>query len=181
MNITLALVLIIVVVAGFLIAVSRQPANFRVTRSAIMDAPTPVVFAQVNDFHAWASWSPWAEMDPNAKNEFAGAPSGQGAVFKWSGNRQVGEGQMTLIESHASDVIRIKLEFFKPFVATNTAEFNFKSQGEQTLVTWSMYGPNTFMGKVMNVFINCDKMIGGQFEKGLAKMKSVVETKPAQH
>jgi hypothetical protein len=115
-------------------------------------------------------------MDPVCKNTFEGAAAGTGAIFIWAGNKKVGEGRMTITESRPSELIRIKLEFLKPFKATNTAEFTFKSQGNQTLVTWSMSGKNNFMGKAFGLFVNCDKMVGGDFEKGLAAMKSVAET-----
>jgi hypothetical protein len=104
-----------------------------------------------------------------------GAPAGVGAIYAWTGNNEVGEGRMTITESRRSDLVRVKLEFFKPFAATNTAEFTFKPDGNQTAVTWSMFGQNNFMAKAIHLFMNMDKMIGGQFEKGLASMKSVVE------
>ena len=106
------------------------------------------------------------------------ATAGTGAIYTWSGNNEVGEGRMTITESRPSDLIRIKLEFFKPFAGNSIAEFTFKPQGNQTLVTWSMTGTNNFMAKAIHLFINMDKMIGGQFEKGLADMKSVVEASP---
>jgi hypothetical protein len=112
------------------------------------------------------------------KQAYEGAPTGIGAIYTWTGNKEVGEGRMTIIESRPSDLIRIKLEFFKPFRATNTAEFTFKPEGNQTSVTWSMTGKNNFMAKAVHLFMNMDKMIGGQFEKGLAQMKSVVEGAP---
>jgi hypothetical protein len=99
-----------------------------------------------------------------------------GALFKWAGNNQVGEGTMTITESRPSELIRIKLEFLKPFAATNASEFTFTPQGNQTVVTWSMSGKNNLIGKAMSLVMNCDKMVGGQFERGLASMKSVVES-----
>ena len=109
------------------------------------------------------------------KQAYEGAPAGTGAIYTWSGNNEVGEGRMTITESRPSDLIRIKLEFFKPFAATNTAEFTFKPEGNQTAVTWSMTGNNNFMAKAVHLLMNMDKMVGGQFEKGLAQMGSVVE------
>src|SRR4051812_15911168 len=93
----------------FVIAVSQQPSEFRVTRSANLAAPAAALFAQVNDFHKWEAWSPWAKMDPNAKNTFEGAASGPGAIFSWDGNRNVGAGRMTIVESHPHSDIRLKL------------------------------------------------------------------------
>ena len=122
--------------------------------------------------------SPWAKLDPSMKKTHEGAPAGTGAIYSWSGNDQVGEGRMTLTESRPSELIRIKLEFMKPFAATNTTEFTFKPEGNQTMVTWSMFGMNNFIAKAFGLFMNMDKMVGGDFEKGLASMKSVVETAP---
>jgi uncharacterized protein YndB with AHSA1/START domain len=159
----------------FIVVIAGQPAEFKVVRSAKISAPPEKIFPQVNDFHQWAAWSPWAKMDPACKNTFAGAPAGTGAMLSWAGNKKVGEGSMTILESRPDDLIRIKLEFLKPFKATNTAEFTFKPEGSQTSVTWSMSGKNNFMGNVFGLFVNCEKMVGGDFEKGLAAMKSVVE------
>ena len=167
-----------VIVIVFTIIVALQPSQFRVTRLATLTAPAPAVFAQVNDFHKWEAWSPWAKLDPAAKNSFEGPSAGIGAVFKWSGNNEVGEGSMTITESRPSELIRIKLDFTKPFEATNTTEFTFKPEGNQTTVTWSMFGTNNFIAKAFCLFMSMDKMVGGQFEKGLAQMKSVVEGAP---
>jgi uncharacterized protein YndB with AHSA1/START domain len=169
-----------VLVALFVIIVALQPSEFRVARSATIAAPPPAVFAQVNDFHKWEAWNPWGKIDPAMKQAYEGAQAGPGAVYRWSGNNEVGEGRMTIIESRPSDLIRIELEFFKPFAGTSTAEFTFKPEGYQTAVTWSMAGENNFIAKAMHLFMNMDKMIGGQFDKGLASMKSVAETAP-QH
>ena len=164
-----ALVVLLVVV------VALQPSEFRITRTATVAAPPSAVFAQVNDFHKWEAWSPWAKLDPAARNTFDGAPAGAGAVFVWAGNSKVGEGRMTITESRPNELVRIKLEFMKPFAATNTAEFTFKPDGEQTAVTWSMFGHNNFIGKAVCLVMNMDKTLGGEFDKGLAAMKSVAE------
>jgi hypothetical protein len=165
-----AIVVIILVIAAL------KPSDFRVVRSASMSAPPPAVFAQVNDFHNWESWSPWAKIDPTMKQTYAGAPAGTGAIYTWDGNNNVGAGRMTMTESRPHERIQIKLEFFRPFAAVNTAEFAFQAEGQQTTVTWSMAGTYAFMVKVMGFFMSMDKMVGGQFEKGLAQMKALVET-----
>ena len=166
----------VVILAIFLIVVAFQPADFRITRSTTIAAPAADVFAQVNDFHNWEAWSPWAKLDPAMKKTYEGPPAGADSVYTWTGNDKVGEGRMTIMESHPNDLIRIKLQFIKPFEATNTAEYTFKQDGNQTTVTWSMYGVNGFMAKGFNLVMNMDKMVGGDFEKGLAQMKAVVET-----
>ncbi|MBI4664316.1 MAG: SRPBCC family protein [Verrucomicrobia bacterium] len=166
----------VVIVAAFVVVVALQPAAFRVERAATIAAAPAEVFSQVNDFHKWEAWSPWAKLDPAAKNSFEGPASGTGAIFKWSGNHEVGKGSMTILESRPRELIRIRLDFIKPFKDTSTVEFTFKPEGSQTVVTWLMFGENNFISKAMCLFISIDKMVGGQFEKGLASIKSIVET-----
>src|SRR5258706_10085352 len=165
--------LLVIVVAG-------QPDEFKVSRSANISAPPEKVFPHVNDLHKWEAWSPWARLDPDAKSTFEGAASGTGAAMSWSGNKKIGEGRMGITESRANELIRFKLEFLKPFKATNTAEFTFRPEGNQTVVTWSMFGKANFMSKAVGLFMDCDKMVGGQFEQGLAQMKSVPEAEVAK-
>jgi hypothetical protein len=174
------LIAIAVIVIVLVVIVALQPSDFRVARTATISAPAPAVFAQVNDFHKWEAWNPWGKIDPAMKQTYEGASAGSGAIYTWVGNNKVGKGRMTLTESHPSDLIRIRLEFFKPFAGTSIAEFSFKPAGNQTAVTWSMTGENNFMAKAIHLFMNMDKMIGGQFEKGLAQMKSIVEATPKQ-
>ena len=159
----------------FLIVVALQPNEYQVARTAAVAAAPERVFAQVNDFHNWEAWSPWAKLDPNAKATFEGPRSGQGAAFIWAGNNEIGEGRMTVTESRPSDLIRIKLDFVKPMEGTSDVEFTFKPQGNDTAVTWTMSGRNNFIGKAICLFMNQDKMLGAYFEKGLASLKSVVE------
>ncbi|HEX3627114.1 MAG TPA: SRPBCC family protein [Verrucomicrobiae bacterium] len=165
----------------FVVIVATRPSNFRITRTGRISAPAGLVFENVNDLHNWEAWSPWAKMDPNAKSTFAGPAAGPGSSMEWAGNNKVGAGRMTIAESRPNDAIRIKLEFFKPFKATNLAEFTFKPEGDQTVVTWSMSGKNNFMGKAIGLFMNCDKMIGGQFEQGLANLNSVSQQAVAKN
>jgi uncharacterized protein YndB with AHSA1/START domain len=169
--ITLAVIAIV-----FLIVAATRPADFRVTRSTTIAASPASVFAYVNDLHNWEAWSPWAKLDPNAKNAFEGPPAGVGAAMSWSGNNQIGEGRMTITESRQGELVGFSLKFLRPFKASNTAEFTFKPQGGQTAVSWSMSGKNNLMFKIAGLFMNCDKLLGGQFEKGLAQLKTVAET-----
>ncbi len=167
----------------FLVIVAMQPNHFRVTRSATMSAAPDVVFAQVNNFHNWEAWSPWAKLDPDAKPVFEGPESGEGAKFSWSGNDKVGAGTQTIVESKPDERIRIRLDFERPMKATDDVEFTFKPQDDKMLVTWNMSGTKNFMSKAICLFMNMDKMVGGDFEKGLASLKTIVEkpvdTKPA--
>jgi uncharacterized protein YndB with AHSA1/START domain len=169
------LAVIVAAAVVFVIVVALQPAAFRITRSATIAAPPAEVFAQVNDFHNWDAWSPWAKLDPACKYTFEGPPSGTGAVFTWSGNDQVGEGRMTITESRPNELIRIQLDFIRPFKSTCTTEFEFKPEGEQTAVTWTMSGEKDFLSKGFCLFMDMDKTVGGDFEKGLAQMKAVTE------
>ena len=175
MKILIALAVVVIALVG---VVAVQPSGFRIARTTTISAPPPAVFAHVNDFHKWEAWNPWAKLDPAMKQTYEGASAGTGAIYTWAGNREVGEGRMTLTESRPSELIRIKLEFLKPFRATNTAEFTFKPEGDRTVVTWTMTGEKNFIAKAVGLVMNVDKMVGGQFETGLARMKSVVEAVP---
>lgn len=171
---------LLVVIALFLVVAAFQPADYRVVRSASISAPASVVFSQVNDFHQWNAWSPWEKLDPAMKRTFEGPPAGVGAVYGWSGNSQVGEGRSTITESRPNELIKIRLDFVKPFVSTCNIEYTFKPEGGQTGVTWSMDGKHNYVGKVMclgmSLFTSMDKMVGGQFEEGLANLKAVSES-----
>jgi polyketide cyclase/dehydrase/lipid transport protein len=158
-----------------LVVVALQPDNYRVSRTAEIAAPPPAVFAQVNDFEKWDAWSPWAKLDPNAKIAFEGPKAGKGAVFKWSGNDKIGEGSMTLTESRPAELVRIKVDFVKPFEGSSNTEFTLKPQGNRTAVTWTMFGEHNFIGKAMCLFMNGEKMMSTEIDKGLSQMKSVVE------
>jgi len=171
-NILIGLVVVLIL---FLIIVALQPAEYRVVRSGVVTAPTDVVFAHVNDFHKWETWSPWAKLDPGMKQTFEGPPAGAGAIYSWVGNSKVGEGRMTLVESRPSDLIRIKLDFIKPFASSCITEFLFKPDGPKTAVTWSMSGRKNFMSKAFCIFMSMDRMVGRDFERGLEKLKSVSE------
>jgi len=167
--------LIVVILA----VAAAQPAKFQVSRNASIAAPLTTVFGYLNDLHRWQEISPWAKLDPNAKITFGGPTTGVGAVFRWEGNAKIGQGSMTITESWPNELVRYQLEFLKPMKATNTAEFTIRPDGSQTFVTWSMTGEKNFVAKVMHLFINIDRMIGGQFETGLTTLKSLCES-PAQ-
>lgn len=172
----LEIILIAVVVVVILLAVviALQPSQYRVMRSARMTAPRDVVFDLVNNFRKWEAWSPWEKKDPAMQRTFEGPAAGEGAIYAWAGDKNVGEGRMTLTESRPPDSIRIRLEFIKPFQCTNDVEFTFKSEGGQTVVTWTMTGKNNFMGKAVGLVMNMDKMIGKDFEAGLAGIRATV-------
>jgi hypothetical protein len=171
------LLAIAVLIVILVVVIVTRPEDFSITRSATMSVTPQAVFPQVNDLHNWSAWSPWAKLDPNMKMTFAGPEAGTGAAYTWTGNSKVGEGRMTIVESRPSELVRIKLEFMKPFTATNASEFTFQPQGGQTTVTWSMTGKRNFMTKAMSLVMSMEKMLGGQFEQGLAQMKAIVEAR----
>lgn len=167
----------LILIFGMVGLIATRPSKFRVTRGASIAAPAAVIFSQVNLLRNWDAWSPWAKRDPNMKMTYEGPPEGEGASYAWEGNNQVGSGRLTIIETRPGELIRIRLEFLKPFKATNTAEFSFNEDNGATLVTWSMVGNNNFMGKFMSMIMNMDKMIGGDFEVGLSNLKSISESR----
>lgn len=168
--------LLLAAIVVFLVVGSFQSDELHVVRSATIAAPPGAVFEQVNNLKKWDAWSPWAKLDSDMKITFEGPESGVGAVHSWAGNSKVGEGKMTITESKANEQVVMRLEFLKPFAMTNTAEFTFKPEGNQTSVTWRMSGKKNLVSKCMGLIMDCDKMIGGDFEKGFSNLKSVVET-----
>jgi Polyketide cyclase / dehydrase and lipid transport len=170
------LIVLVVVVGGFLAYAYTRPDTYRVERTEKIEAPTPVVYSQLEDFKAWGAWSPWDKLDPNMKKTFEGAPKGKGASYSWQGNDKVGKGKMTITDSQAPTEIKYRLEFLEPFAATANTAFKLSPEGDKaTSVTWSMEGTNTLMGKVYGVFVNMDKAIGADFDKGLASPNTVAE------
>lgn len=169
--------IVVVVVAGILIYAATKPDSFSVQRSANIKAPPDKIFALVANLRGWSAWSPYEKKDPDMKRVFSGAESGKGAVYEWNGNKDVGQGRMEIIEATAPSKITIKLDFLKPFEGHNTAEFTMVPAGDNTTVTWAMYGPSPYVAKIMGTLFNLDRMIGNDFEAGLASLKSVAEKK----
>jgi hypothetical protein len=165
-----------VVLVLLLVAIATRPSRFRYLRSARIAAPPAVLFELVNNLRKWRGWSPWEKLDPNLERLYDGPEAGVGATYAWKGNGNVGEGRMTIVGSQPHERIDLKLEFFKPFTATNSAEFVFKKVGEETEVTWSMEGNYNFVTKAIGLVMNMEKLCGGQFEEGLANMKQAAES-----
>ena len=169
---------LVVVAATFIIVVATRPAEFHIERSIIVGTPPSVAFAQVNDLHAWAAWSPWEKLDPKMEKTFSGPSTGPGSSYAWkSESGKVGQGRMTIEKSEPPARVIVKLEFIKPFAATNTVTFTFDDTSEGTKVTWAMDGHNSFMGKAFSLLMNMDKMVGGDFERGLTSLKALAEAK----
>ena len=163
-------------IVGFTAFVAMRPSTYRVERSLTMATPVDLPFGLVNDFHRWHFWSPWDALDPKMKKTFDGPYAGPGAIYSWSGNEQAGQGTMTILESKPYESIRIQLEFLKPWPAKNTTTFTFEPVAEGVTVRWTMEGTNNFMGKAFSLFMDMDGMIGKDFEKGLATIKTLTET-----
>ena len=166
---------VVVVIAAVLALAATRPDTFRVERSTTIKAPPEKVYALIDDFHQWQQWSPWERLDPAMKRNHGGAPKGKGALYGWEGNKEVGKGQMEITEATPPSRVVIKLDFLAPFEAHNTAEFVLAPQGDATTVTWAMSGPNLFIGKVMSLFASMDRLVGKDFERGLANLKAVAE------
>jgi hypothetical protein len=171
------LLILVVLVAIVLVVAFFQPAEFHVTRSATIAAPAARIFPEVNDFHRWAAWSPWEKLDPAMKRTFDGPAAGVGASYAWEGNNDVGAGKMTITESKPAELVHIKLEFLKPMPGDCPTDFTFRPEGAGTNVTWTMSGTKNYISKVVCLFMNMDKMVGGDFEKGLATLKQLAEAK----
>jgi uncharacterized protein YndB with AHSA1/START domain len=168
-------IVIVAAIAGVLIFASTRPDTFRIERSAAIAAPPEKIFPLINDFTQWAKWSPFETMDPDMKRTISGPPSGVGAVYEWSGNMKAGAGRMEIVESSAPAHVVIKLDFTKPMEGHNVAHFVLTPEPGATNVAWSIDGPMPYISKVMGVFMNMDKMIGGDFDKGLAALKAQAE------
>lgn len=176
----LEIIAVIAVVLGLAIAIvlilaATKPNTFSVQRATLVKAPAEKIFPLINDFHQWGSWSPYEHKDPAMKRTYNGAASGKGAVYAWDGDRNVGSGRMEILDTSAPAKIVIKLDFFTPFEGHNTAEFTMLPQGDATNLTWLMHGPAPFMAKIMHVFMNIDRMVGKDFEIGLANLKRLTE------
>ena len=168
-------VILAIAIAVVLILAATKLNTFSVQRATTVKAPAEKIFPLIDDFHQWGNWSPWEHKDPAMKRTYSGADSGKGAVYAWDGDKNVGSGRMEILDASAPSKIVIKLDFFKPFEGHNTAEFTMLPQGDVTNLTWTMHGPAVFISKVMQVFMNLDKMIGKDFEVGLANLKKLTE------
>lgn len=163
------------VLSVFIAVIAMQPAEFRVTRSATLAAPPETVFPYVNELKKWEAWNPWIKLDPAMKMTYSGPEGGAGASYAWVGNDQVGEGKLTITESQTNERVRIHLEFFKPMAGVSPTVFEFRPEGTNTTVSWTMHGTNGFVAKAFCLFMDMDTIIGTSFEQGLATLKTAVE------
>jgi hypothetical protein len=170
---TIGVVAVLAVIV-LLVVAAMMPPTFHVERTTVIAAGPEKIDPLLDNFHNWQEWSPWASLDPKMRQSYSGAPAGQGAVYEWQGNRSVGKGRMEILAA-APTVTSIRLDFLSPFESHNTTNFILQPQGTMTRVTWTMDGSNTYMSKVMSVFVSMDKMIGKDFEHGLANLKTAAE------
>jgi hypothetical protein len=176
LKITLIVLAVLAVgIVGILAYAATRPDDFRLQRSAVIKAPPEKVFPFINDFKQWGAWSPYEKLDPGMKRIYGATTAGKGATYAWEGNGNVGSGSMEILNAPAPSQVAIKLDFMRPFEAHNIAEFTLRRVGESTNVTWSMRGPLPFFAKIIHVFMNMDKMVGGQFDEGLANLKAAAE------
>lgn len=175
-----ALVVVVGLIAVLLVVAATRPSHFHIERSASVAAAPEVVFPLINDFHAWALWSPYEKLDPAMTREYSGPPAGTGAGYAWSGNDDVGAGSMRITESQSPALVKIALEFVKPFQASNVATFHVQPERSGSRVTWGMDGANAFGMKVASLFMDMDQMIGKDFEVGLANLGALAQARAAQ-
>jgi hypothetical protein len=171
-KVLLGIAALIIILVGI---IYTRASTFRVERATRIEAPPDVVYALVSDFRAWDRWSPWAHLDPSMKVTYGGTPSATGSTMSWTGNDKVGEGGMRITETKPPQALAMRLEFIKPMASVNRTDFTFKPDGTGTKVDWVMTGPLDFMGKGMDLFVGMDRMIGPDFEKGLASMRREAE------
>lgn len=169
-------IVVIVLIIALLIAVATRPDTFSIQRSTNISAPPGLVFGYLNDFHRWTEWSPWEKLDPDMKRTHSGAPSGVGATYAWSGNSKAGEGSMTIRDSKPGERVLLDLNFLKPFKSSNVTEFALTPTESGTDVVWTMSGKHNTATKAFSLIQSMDKIVGKDFEQGLANLKSVSET-----
>ncbi len=169
------LLIVVAIIAIIALRAAFIPADFRVERSITVQAPPERIFPLLNDFQQFSQWSPWEKLDPAMAKQISTPSAGTGAVYEWRGNAKAGSGRMEILSSKPSDSVRVKLDFLKPIESHNITDYTLTPSGTGTTVTWAMHGPSTFPSKVMQVFVSMDKLVGGDFERGLASLKAVAE------
>jgi len=164
-----------IAITAVLLVAATKPDTLQVKRSLAIKAPPAKIYPLIADFKAWPKWSPYETKDPDMKRTYGPVESGKGATYAWDGDKNVGAGHMEIVDAGAPALVSLKLDFTKPFEAHNVVDFTLAPQGDNTIVTWDMRGPTPFLGKIIHVFMDMDKMVGTDFEAGLAKLKTVAE------
>lgn len=173
--VAIIIVVLVVLIAGLVGFAATRPDSFRVQRTTSIRASAERIFPLVNDLRSHGLWSPWEKKDPAMKRTYSGTTSGEGAVYEWEGNKNIGKGRMEIAAASPPSKVTFNMHFIKPFEAHNTAEFTLDAVGDSTNVTWAIYGPSPLLSKVMSLFCNMDRMIGREFETGLANLKTIAE------
>jgi uncharacterized protein YndB with AHSA1/START domain len=168
-------IIVVALIVGLLGLAATRPNTFRVQRAMSIKAPPEKIFPLINDLHRWTAWSPYEKKDPAMKRAHRGAASGPGAVYEWEGNKDIGKGRMEITETSPPSRVTITLDFVKPFEAHNVVEFTLEPAGDSTNVTWTLHGPAPYISKVMGLFFSMDRMVGTDFEAGLASLKAAAE------
>ncbi len=171
---TTAIVIVISIVA-LLFYAATMPDTFTVRRTISINAAPEKIFPFIDDLRKWDSWSPYEKIDPAMKRTYSGAANGKGSVYEWDGDWKVGKGRVEIAETSPPSKVRIKLDMIKPIEGHNIVDFTLESNGDSTIVTWAMHGPRPYLSKVIGLFMNMDRMIGKEFEAGLANLKAVAE------
>jgi hypothetical protein len=170
------ILILVILLAGFAVYVGSRPSEYKIERSIVVDAPVEDVYPYVVIFRRWQEWSPWAKLDPKMVVEYGGPKGGYGSTYHWKGDDKVGEGKMTMTGALKDELVQIKLEFIKPWAQVSRTEFRFKAEAPaRTLVTWTMTGTHDWVGKLFAVFVDMDKVVGADFEKGLLALKALGE------
>lgn len=167
--------IIVITVAAVLVYAAKQPDTFEIRRTASIKAAPEKIFPFLNDFQQSMAWSPYERKDPAMKRSFSGAASGKGSVYEFEGNKEVGAGRLEILDSIPDSKVTLRLDMYKPFKGSNTIEYIMEPKGETTDVTWAMHGQAPFISKVICLFMDMDKMVGKDFETGLASLKALVE------
>lgn len=166
---------IVVIVAALLLYAAMRPDSFSVERSITVKAPPDKLFPYVSNLHEWQKWSPWEKLDPGMQRTFGGPEAGKGSSYAWKGNKDVGQGRMEILETVPPQRVRIKLDFIEPFEANDQVDFTLTPVADGTTVRWLMQGPMPYISKLMSVFVSMDRLIGKDFEAGLANLKALAE------
>ena len=167
---------VVALVGAVLLYAATKPDSFHVQRSISIQAAPEKIYTVLADFHQSVAWSPYEKKDPAMKRAFSGPENGKGAVYHFAGNKEVGKGRLTITDTIPPSKVVLALDMDEPFEGHNIVEYTLTSNGGSTDVIWAIHGRQPYIGKVMSLFIDCDKMIGKDFEVGLVNLKALSET-----
>ena len=166
---------IVVLTGGLLAFVATRPDTFRVQRTTVIEAPPEQIFPFIEDFRKYALWSPYERVDPSMSRRYSGSSRGKGAVYEWNGKGKAGKGRMEIAHASPPLMAVIRLDFARPVATQNIVEFTLRPDGSGTSVSWAMRGANPYIAKLIQLVFNMDRMVGKEFEAGLANLKALAE------